>query len=129
MGQNRPRRLSDWAALSALARLRLGGLLAILALAIQAFVIEPHFDAQGLRPAIEAAQGSAIATADPAQKSAPVCLICQAAALSRTATLSGAPRLQLVEHTLFVASAPPRLPVRELKPTRPWQSRAPPLFA
>lgn len=123
MGRNRHSR-AGWAFFAVLARS-----LAVLAFAIQCFVVDTHVDGLALRASAEAVSTS-VSSTDHAAKHAPAtCIICQEAAVSRTAMLAGAPPIRIVEHTLYLASAPPRAPLLETRPSRPWQSRAPPSFA
>lgn len=125
MGQNRPLLMRQ--ALAAFARMRLGASLAMLALALQCFVIQTHVD--GLARVAPAHVEASVSAHASQSAPATLCLICQQAALGRTATLAAPPAIQLVEHTLFTANAPLPLPVLETRPSRPWQSRAPPLSA
>ena len=123
MGRNRHSR-AGWAFFAVLARS-----LAVLAFAIQCFVVDPHVDGLAFHSSAEAISTS-VSSAEHAGKHAPAtCIICQEAAVSRTAMLAGAPPIRIVEHTLFLANAPARAPVLETRPLRPWQSRAPPSFA
>jgi hypothetical protein len=123
MGQNRPLLLRQVRA--AFTRLRLGAVLAMLALTLQCFVIQTHVDGLAYAAPVQVSATAHASKSPPAV----VCLICQQAALGRTATLAAPPAIHLVEHTLFLANAPLPLPVLETRPHRPWQSRAPPLSA
>mgnify|MGYP000905576232 CR=1 FL=1 len=125
MGQKTLRARRSGFSLALLARAPLASLLAIAALAIQVFVVAPHVD--GL--ALHGAGVEARAVAQTADHAAPVCLICQEAAVARAAVLASPPAIGVVERTLFLSATPPALPVLETRPARPWQSRAPPLSA
>lgn len=122
MGRNR-------LSLTTLARRPLAMLLAIAALAIQVFVVSPHVD--GLSLQLETARDTAVAAGvQSADHSAPaVCVICQEAAVARTALLAAPPVVALVAHALFLTAPPPAFFLLETRPTQPWQSRAPPLQA
>lgn len=122
MGQNR-------LCLIALAKKPAAMLLAIAALAIQVFVVSPHVD--GLSLQLETARNAAVAASvQSADKSAPAtCLICEEAAVARTALLASPPVVALVAHTLFLSTPLPALAILETRPRRPWQSRAPPSHA
>jgi hypothetical protein len=123
VGRNR-RTQAGWAFYAVLARS-----LAVLAFAIQCFVVDPHVDGLAFHSA-DAAVSTSISSSEHAGKQAPAtCIICQEAAISRTAMLDGAPPIRIVEHSLYLSSAPPRAPLLETRPSRPWQSRAPPSFA
>src|SRR5690242_5805579 len=115
MARSRHRRFS----LAAFARTSFGAALALVAVALQSFVIETHVDAQALRPAIEASANTvSTAATNPAHQHAPaLCIICQAAAISGTAVLAAAPAVGPVEATLYLSSSPPREPLVEARPT------------
>ncbi len=105
-----------------------GGALAGLALAIQCFIIQPHVD--GLAFLAPAQVEATTAASDQANQHAPItCVICEAAAVSRTGIIAAPPAIALVETTLYLANPAPALPIVEARPTLPWQSRAPPSFA
>jgi hypothetical protein len=103
----------------------LGAWLAMLALAIQCLVIQPHVDGAFAPVTAETAHFSAQAT-QPSHDAQGVCVICQAMATAGAFALSASPSLTLIERN-FVASAP----IAHSTPVEParshnWQSRAPP---
>jgi len=103
----------------------LGAWLAMLALAIQCLVIQPHIDGVFAAATAETAQFSA-QVAPPNHDAQGVCVICQAMATAGAFALSASPTLTLIERN-FVATTPiahsaPVEPVR----SHNWQSRAPP---
>ena len=101
----------------------LGAWLAMLALAIQCLVIQPHIDVFSSTSA-EAAHVQVVqAGSDQSQA---VCVICQAIATAGAFALSASPTLSIVERN-FVASAAiyPSAPLQRAR-SHNWQSRAPP---
>jgi len=108
----------------------LTALLALVALALQAFVIQPHVHAYAELPALayeQPAEHTAPGHAHvDAPHEAPGCIICQALASSGHSTLPDAIALAAYEPAQNVALQvalrdTPRLPLQ------PWQSRAPPI--
>ena len=101
--------------------------LALLAVAIQCLLIQPHID--GL-PSISADTTSVSAThasqTAPASNPAGACVVCQAMATAGAFALADAPSLLLLASTLFTAPAASG----HVNPERPvshdWQSRGPP---
>lgn len=103
----------------------LGAWLAILALAIQCLVIQPHVDA-AYAPAASATAHVSTQTTQPSRETQGVCVICQAMATAGAFALSASPTLTLIERN-FIATTPiaHSAPV-ELARSHNWQSRAPP---
>ena len=114
-------------ALAAPARTSLiGAWLAMLALAIQCLVIQPHIDGVFASASADAAYVH-LQTARPASDSSQgPCVICQAMATAGAFALSASPNLGLIERT-FLATAPTdrTTPVERAR-SHNWQSRAPP---
>ncbi|MBS0385136.1 MAG: hypothetical protein JSS00_07280 [Proteobacteria bacterium] len=99
--------------------------LAVLALAIQCLVIQPHVDVAYAPVTAETAHFAAEIT-QPSHNTQTVCVICQAMAAAGAFALSDSPTLTLIERN-FIASAP----IAHSAPVEParshnWQSRAPP---
>lgn len=104
----------------------IGAWLAMLALAIQCLVIQPHVDGVVASAAATSAYGH-VQTAQPASDSSQgPCVICQAMATAGAFALSASPSLGLVERT-FLATAPidHARPIERAR-SHNWQSRAPP---
>ncbi len=99
--------------------------LAVLALAIQCLVIQPHVDAAYAPISAETSHVAAQLTA-PNHETQSVCVICQAMATGGAFALSISPTLVLIERSVL-ASAPAHRP-RPAQRARShnWQSRAPP---
>ncbi|MFZ2029807.1 MAG: hypothetical protein WAU68_05840 [Vitreimonas sp.] len=103
----------------------LGAWLAMLALAIQCLVIQPHIDGVFAPVTAETAHFIAQVT-QPGHDAQGACVICQAVATTGAFALSASPTLALFERN-FVASAPiPRSTPIEPARSHNWQSRAPP---
>ena len=104
----------------------LGAWLAVLALAIQCLVIQPHIDGVFASASAETAHVQ-LQTAQPGSGSnRGVCVICQAIATTGAFALSASPSLGLIDRT-FLATAPVNhaTPVERAR-SHSWQSRAPP---
>ena len=102
----------------------LGAWLAMLALAIQCLVIQPHVD---FAPAWAETAHVHLQSAQPGSDSQQgACVICQAIATTGAFALSASPTLALFERN-FLASAPVdhAQPVERAR-SHNWQSRAPP---
>ena len=103
----------------------LGAWLAMLALAIQCLVIQPHVDGAFAPVTAETSHFSAQIT-HPSHDAQGVCVICQAMATAGAFALSASPTLALFERN-FLATAPVdhAQPVERAR-SHSWQSRAPP---
>jgi hypothetical protein len=104
----------------------LGAWLAMLALATQCLLIQPHIDGVFASASAETANVQ-LQTAQPSSDSKQAaCVICQAMATAGAFALSASPSLGLIERT-FLAAAPvdPTTPVERAR-SHNWQSRAPP---
>jgi hypothetical protein len=104
----------------------LGAWLAVLALAIQCLVIQPHVDGASelLIRSAQAAVEAAPASPDPGRGG--VCIICQTVAVAGVLTLTAAPALVHV-HANFVSAAPAnRSHLIQRARSHNWQSRGPP---
>ncbi len=104
---------------------RLGAWLAMLALAVQALVVEPHVDlAYAAAPQISASSAATLTAPDGSPARA--CFICRQLALAGAVTLATPAALTLVSSTILddapalIAAAP------FLFAAHPWQSRGPP---
>ena len=105
-------------------RSRIGAFFAMLALAVQALLVQPHVDPTA---AITQSHVAAPAISAPAEHGAPTCIICKEMALAGAMTLAANPTLVLASETfLETRSAPQSQPARTF-PAHPWQSRGPPL--
>jgi hypothetical protein len=109
-------------------------LLALLAVAIHVFVIQPHSDAQegfNFQPGISAVAltGSDASTSSelPAHAPKPVCFICRAHAVAGIATLALPPLLQALTQTVIERPRVCNTVLPYLRATHSWQSRAPPV--
>ena len=103
----------------------LGAWLAMLALAVQCLVIQPHVDVAQAPVATVVAHVSVQST-QPNHETQGVCVICQAMATAGAFALSASPTLTLIERnfvaTTRIAYSAPIEPAR----SHNWQSRAPP---
>jgi hypothetical protein len=102
----------------------LGVWLAMLSLAIQCLVIQPHVDAS--YAPISAAAHVSVQAAPANHETQGVCVICQAVAAAGAFALSASPSLAFVERSILADA-----PVQQAKPSErvrshDWQSRAPP---
>src|SRR5262249_31175569 len=109
--------------------MRPGLLLALIALAFQCFVVQPHVDGvASAAPALTAARANGQASAhDAADHSSAPCLICRELATAGAFLSAAPPALALLEHTLALRTPPPRAPVAPIIDAHSWQSRGPPL--
>lgn len=108
-----------------------GLLLALVALAFQCFIVQPHVDgiasaAPSFETIVAAAQATPLNAAN--DQSAP-CLICRELATAGAFLGAAPPALALLEHTIALRIAPPRAPAAPIVSAHSWQSRAPPLFS
>jgi len=99
--------------------------LAMLALAIQCLVIQPHVDAAYAPVSAEAAHFTAQVT-QPSHDAQGVCVICQAIATSGAFALSASPTLTLIERNFNTSAPIQRVEPAQRARSHNWQSRAPP---
>ena len=104
----------------------LGAWLAMLALAIQCLVIQPHIDGVFASTSAETA-GVQVQTAQPGSDSnRGVCVICQAIATAGAFAPSASPSLGLIERSFLAADPVDQTSPIERARSHNWQSRAPP---
>lgn len=111
---------------------RLAAYFALLAIAIQCFVVQPHVDpvaittAQAVAITHLAADQNAASLTDETKHSAATCIICQAS-LTGGAGLASTPSPTLVAYSaLSVATPLPTAPAISTTPSHTWRSRGPP---
>ena len=99
--------------------------LAVLALAVQCLVIQPHVDAAYAPVSAEASHFTA-QVSQSNHDTQGVCVICQAMATAGAFALSASPAIVLIESN-FIAAAPVlRVEPAQRARSHNWQSRAPP---
>jgi len=104
----------------------IGAWLAMLALALQCLVIQPHVDgvfASAPAAAVSVHLQSARPAADSSQGP---CVICQAMATAGAFALSASPSLGLIERSFLAADPVDQASPIERARSHNWQSRAPP---
>ena len=103
----------------------LGAWLAMLALAIQCLVIQPHVDGAFAPVTAETSHFSAQVT-HPSHDAQGACVICQAMATAGAFALSASPSLGLIERSFLAADPVDQASPIERARSHNWQSRAPP---
>ena len=99
--------------------------LAMLALAIQCLVIQPHVDVTYAPVSAEASHFATQVT-QPSHDAQGVCVICQAMATAGAFALSASPAIVLIESNFIATTPSPRVEPAQRARSHNWQSRAPP---
>lgn len=113
---------------------RLAAYFALLAIAVQCFIVQPHVDPIALAAPRAAAIAASdvvfanVATAshDQANHSAVGCVICQTALSAGHGMAPSMPAAHNEQASLFIAAALPEQAHLSATPSHAWQSRGPP---
>jgi hypothetical protein len=105
---------------------------ALLAIALQVLVVQPHIEPAALGAVHAEATitgrsvaGGVVAKAD-AQEAAAVCIICQAALAGRTVIATSADPAPVERQALNAATPLPQAPILSATPSHAWRSRGQP---
>jgi hypothetical protein len=99
--------------------------LAMLALAVQCFVIQPHVDVS-YAPISAGPAHVSVQASQPGHDAQGVCVICQAMATAGAIALSVSPTLVLIERSVIATAPAPHVEPSQRARSHNWQSRAPP---
>jgi hypothetical protein len=113
---------------------RLAAYFALLAIAVQCFIVQPHVDPIALAAPRAAAIAASdvvftnVATVshDQANHAAAGCVICQTALSGGHGIAPLGPAAQFEQASLFIAAPLPEQPHLSATPSHAWQSRGPP---